>query len=295
MSGDVLLTGGTGQVGLALRRLPWPDGAVLHAPTRAELDLADGASLERALRARPWAAVISSGAFTAVDRAEEEVADAWRVNALAPAILAAGCRRAGVPIVHLSTDYVFGGDGDRPYRETDPVGPMGVYGASKEGGEGAVRTGTGRHAILRTAWVMGPDGRNFLRTMLRLAGERDEVAIVSDQRGCPTSASDLAGAVRTVLLRMLADPAAPTGTFHVANGGEATWDEVASAIFAGSARRGGASARVRPIASADYPTAARRPRESRLATDKVAAAYGIRLRPWREALDEMLDGLLRPA
>lgn len=291
---DILLTGGTGQVGLALQRLTWPDGTALHAPPRAELDLADPASVERALAARPYAAVISSGAYTAVDKAESEVAEAWRVNALAPAILAAGAARAGIPIVHLSTDYVFAGDAPGPYIETDPVAPVGVYGASKEGGEQAVRTANPRHAVLRTAWVVGPDGKNFIRTMLRLAADREEVGVVSDQHGCPTFTPDLAAVVQAVTLALMNDPTAEIGTFHVVNDGEASWSDFATAIFEGSAARGGPSARVKPITTAEYRTPALRPANSRLATGKIGRAYGVRMRPWREALDETLDVLVGP-
>lgn len=289
---DILLTGGGGQVGLELRRQDWGDGVTIHAPGRDTLDLADVASVERVLAERAWGAVISSGAYTAVDKAESDVAAAWRVNALAPAILAAGTARAGIPIVHISTDYVFAGDKRGFYVEDDPVAPLGVYGASKEGGEQAVRTANPRHAIVRTAWVVGPHRANFLKTMLRLAGDRDEVSVVSDQHGCPTFAGDLAGAVATVTRALIARPDAPAGTYHFVNAGEATWSGFASAIFAASAARGGPSARVKPITTAEYPTPARRPVNSRLATAKIEAAYGIRPRPWQDALDEAIEVLV---
>lgn len=289
---DILLTGGTGQVGIALRHLRWPEAVRLHAPPREELDLADPASVRRAIAMRPWSAVISSGAYTAVDRAESEVGAAWAANALAPAILAAGAAEAGIPIVHVSTDYVFAGDKDGAYREDDPVGPVGVYGASKEGGEQAVRTANARHAIVRTAWVVSPHRANFLRTMLRLAAERDEVRVVADQVGCPTFAADLAAALQHLALRLAGDPAAPTGTYHFVNAGEASWAAFARAIFAASARRGGPSARVVPITTAEYPTPARRPRNSRLATELIRRDFGIEPRPWTGALDEAVAALL---
>ncbi len=289
---DILLTGGAGQVGIELRRQDWGEGATIHAPGRDALDLADAASVERILDERPWAAVISSGAYTAVDKAESDVATAWRVNALAPAILAAATARAGIPIVQISTDYVFAGDRQGFYLEDDPVAPLGVYGASKEGGEQAVRTANPRHAIIRTAWVVGPHRANFLKTMLRLGAERDEVSVVSDQHGCPTFAGDLAGAVATVTRALIARPDARAGTYHFANAGEATWSGFATAIFAASAARGGPSARVRSITTAEYPTPARRPGNSRLATAKIEAAYGIRPRPWQDALDEAIKVLV---
>lgn len=286
---DILLTGGSGQVGARLAALPWPEGVRVHAPARAELDLADPDSVRRAAAARPWGAILSCGAYTAVDRAESEVGTAWAVNALAPAILAEAGARAGIPIVQVSTDYVFSGEKDGFYREDDPVGPIGVYGASKEGGEQAVRTANPRHAILRTAWVVSPDRPSFLRTMLRLAADRDELRVVGDQRGCPTFAGDLAGALQAVTLRLARDPGAPTGTFHFVNGGEASWAEFATAIFAASAARGGPSARVVPITTAEYPTPARRPANSRLDTAKIAQAFGLSPRPWTEALEEALE------
>lgn len=288
---DILITGGSGQVGIELLRRSWPATARLHVPSRAELDLADAGSIERMLGGRRWAAVISCGAFTAVDRAETEVAAAWQVNALAPALLAKGTGEAGIPIVHVSTDYVFSGAKDGFYAEDDPVGPIGVYGASKEGGEQAVRTGNPLHAIVRTAWLVSPRRQNFLRTMLRLAGERDEVTVVSDQRGCPTFACDLADALMRVTLALLQRPAGAAGTFHFVNDGEATWAEFAAAIFAASARRGGPSARVREIATAEYPTAARRPANSRLATTRIRDAFGIVPRPWTDALGDALDAI----
>lgn len=285
---DILLTGGTGQVGIELLRQPWPEGVRLHAPTRDELDLADPASVARIMASRRWDAVISAGAYTAVDKAESDVAAAWAANALAPAILAKAAAEAGAPILHVSTDYVFAGDKPDPYRETDPVGPVGVYGASKEGGEQAVRTANPRHVILRTAWVVSPHRANFLKTMLRLGAERDELRVVADQHGCPTFAIDLASAIRTILLRLVADAEAPTGTFHFVNDGEASWAEFAAAIMAALAARGERSARVTPITTAEYPTPARRPANSRLSTERLRHAYGIAPPSWRDSLDVAL-------
>ncbi len=292
---DILLTGGTGQVGIELLRAAWPDGTRLHAPDRTALDLADPASVRAVLASRRWDAILSSGAYTAVDRAESDVGTAWAVNALAPALLAEGAARVGIPIVHVSTDYVFPGDKPEPYREEDPVGPLGVYGASKEGGEQAVRTACPRHAIVRTAWVVSPHRANFLRTMLRLAGDRDELRVVADQVGCPTFAADLAAALARVTLRLAADPDAPTGTYHFVNDGEASWAEFAAAIFAESAARGGPSARVVPITTAEYPTPARRPANSRLATDKIGRDHGIVPAGWPDALGRAMTEIGRIA
>jgi dTDP-4-dehydrorhamnose reductase len=199
----------------------------------------------------------------------------------------------GIPLVHVSTDYVFDGSKTEPYGEDDPVAPINVYGASKEGGEQAVRTTNPRHAIVRTAWVVSPHRANFLRTMLRLGAQRDELRVVDDQRGCPTFAIDLAAALQTVALGMMEAQAAPAGTFHMVNGGEATWAEFAGAIFAESSKRGGPSARVTPITTAEYPTPARRPHNSRMATSKLTGSYGIVPRPWPDALGDAMAELMR--
>lgn len=289
---DILVTGGAGQVGTELQDLVWPVGVTLHAPTRGLLDLADPASVAAMMASRRWDAVISSGAYTAVDKAETDVREAWLVNAVAPAILAHAAAQAGIPIVHVSTDYVFDGTENGFYRENDPVAPLGVYGGSKEGGEQAVRTANPRHAIVRTAWVVSRHRSNFLKTMLRVGAERDEMRVVGDQRGCPTFAGDLAGALQAIVLRQTADTAAPCGTYHFVNAGEASWAEFATAIFGASARHGGPQPRVATITTAEYLTPARRPANSRLATARIAADFGIVPRPWATALDETIAALL---
>lgn len=280
---DILLTGGTGQVGIELQRQKWPEGVVLHAPTRCELDLLDPNSIRRILDSRQWSAVINSGAYTAVDRAEVDVETAWRVNALAPAVLTRASAEAQIPIIQVSTDYVFDGTKDGYYVEDDPVRPINVYGASKQGGEQAVRTANPHHAIIRTSWVVSPHGSNFLKTMLRLAGEREEVAVVADQRGCPTFSPDLAAALKAVTLALLSNPGL-SGTYHFANEGEASWADLARAIFAISGERGGPFARVRETTTAEFPTPAKRPRNSRLHTGKIKALLSAQPRPWTEAL-----------
>jgi dTDP-4-dehydrorhamnose reductase len=289
---EILITGGSGQVGSELMALAWPDGLVPVAPPRADLDLADRASIERWLAGRDLAGIVSSGAYTAVDKAETDVATAWALNALAPAVLAAHAAKAGIPIVHVSTDYVFDGTKTAPYEETDPVAPMGVYGASKEGGEQAVRTARARHAIVRTSWVVSPHGANFIKTMLRVGRERPLLKVVDDQHGAPTVAADLAAALQTILVRLIADPAAPTGTCHFANAGETTWCGLARAVFAASAARGGPSPTVEAITTADYPTPARRPANSRLSTERIGRHYGIVPRPWQPAVEAVVARLL---
>ena len=292
---DILVLGGAGQVGTELRAFAWPEGVRVHAPDRATLNITEAGAVAAALAERTYAAVINTAAYTAVDKAEGEVAAAWRLNALAPALLAAETKVRDIPLIHVSTDYVFAGTkADAAYEPDEPVDPQSVYGASKAAGEFAVRTAQPRHAILRTAWVVSPHRGNFVKTMLRLAGERDGLSVVDDQIGCPTSAADLAAALATVALRMAADPQAPTGTFHCVNAGATSWCGFARAIVEGAARRGGRSVPVTGIPTSAYPTPARRPANSRLSTVSLTEAYGIRPRPWQAALDDILDKLVGP-
>ena len=288
---DVLLTGGAGQFGTELQRLA-PRHWRVVAPTRVELDLARPDQIAAQVGARAWSLVINGGAYTAVDRAEDDVAAAWAVNALGPAALAAESARAGVPIIHVSTDYVFDGAKPAPYVETDPIAPLGVYGASKEAGEQGVRTANPRHVTLRTAWVVSSHGANFIKTMFRLGDERQVLRVVHDQRGSPTSAADLARAVIIVGDRLIADPAAPAGVYHFVNRGDASWFELASEAFRLRSEHGFAAPRLEPITTADYPTRARRPANSRLATDKLERDYGVVPRPWQVAVKEVVDALV---
>lgn len=285
---NILVTGGQGQVGLELARQDWPVDMSIHYPTRAELDIASQASLAAYLRGRSFDAIINCAAYTAVDKAEEERDLAFLVNGEAPGWLA----DTGIPLVHVSTDYVFDGSGDGYYREEDPVAPLGVYGASKREGERAVGAGQSRSVILRTAWVLSAHRANFLKTMLRVGATNPVLRVVDDQRGCPTSAADIASALHAIALRLIDDPAAPLGIYHFVNAGEATWCGLAREIFALSAAAGGPSAEVEAITTADYPTPAQRPANSRLSTAKIAADYGIYPRDWRAAVRDIVDELV---
>ncbi len=288
----ILITGGSGQVGRELRRFAWPHGVEAHCPGRDALDLSDMRQIAGLIASRPWSAVINAAAFTGVDQAQTQVAEAWKLNALAPAVLAAETAKAGIPLVHVSTDYVFSGTKRRAYLEGDRVGPLGVYGASKEGGEQAVRTGNERHAIIRTAWVMSPHRANFLLTILRLARERERLQVVADQLGSPTSARHLAGALAKIALRLAEDRSAPTGTFHLANSGSASRHGLAIEILRQASRAGHGAPPIDPVATADLPAApARRPANSVLACAKIAKAYGIRLPHWRDAVAEIVAEL----
>jgi dTDP-4-dehydrorhamnose reductase len=293
----LLVTGRGGQVGHALDRIVWPAGWQVAAFDRAGLDITERAAVFVAIgRERPDL-VVNAAAYTAVDRAESEAAAAWAGNAEGPANLAAACREAGIPLIHISTDYVFDGSKTGAYREDDPVNPLGVYGRSKEAGERAVRAALARHVILRTAWVYSAHGHNFARTMLRLAagpqptgasgGERPVLRVVADQQGAPTGAGDIAAAIASIA-RQLAAGNAAWGTYHFTGGGMTTWHGFAEAIFAEAAPWRGTPPIVEPITTEDYPTPARRPKNSALDCARIGVAFDIAPRPWRTALAEVI-------
>lgn len=294
----ILLLGANGQVGHALRTALAARGEVVAA-TRAGT-LADGCACEIAdfdqpdrvhdlvLRVAPTV-VVNAAAYTAVDRAETERDAAMRANAGTPAAIAQACLARDAWLVHYSTDYVFDGQGTRPYREDDATAPLGVYGASKLAGEDAIRASGARHHILRTAWVYAAHGRNFMHTMLRLAAERDALRVVSDQVGTPTSA-DLIARVTAQLL----DGRLPvSGTWHLTASGQTTWHGFAEAIIAGAHARGLLPRRtpVEAITTAEFPTPARRPAYSVLDCTRLKEAAGVDLPDWRDGLDGVLDQL----
>lgn len=284
-----LVTGGTGQVGQALARLDIP-GVEVIAPPRAELDLAALPDLDPLLEG--VSAIVNCGAYTAVDKAESEPLMARAINTAAPARLAAAAARMGIPIIHVSTDYVFPADGQGPWREDDAVAPVSVYGQTKADGEEAVRASGARHAIVRTAWVVSADGANFVKTMLRLGAERDSLNVVADQRGRPTHAGDLAAALAAITARFTGDAQQASGTWHCSNSGETTWYGLATHTFAVAADCGiKVPAQVAAITTAEYPTPARRPADSRLDCSRLSADFGIALRPWQDAVDEIVRQL----
>jgi dTDP-4-dehydrorhamnose reductase len=287
----ILVTGASGQVGIEVSRLQWPAAVDLLTPSRDELNISDADSVASYFAANPPTCVINLAAYTAVDRAEEEVAAAFLVNAQGPAILAEAARRAGAPIVHVSTDYVFDGTSAAPYSETDPTRPINAYGASKLAGELAVRAANPRAVILRTAWVVSARRTNFLKTMLRLANSTPELRIIADQRGCPTSAHDIAVALQKIALHMIDDPDGPGGVYHFVNAGDTSWHGLAEHIFNWQAAQGSARPKVTAILTADYPTPARRPANSRLNTALIGETFGIHPRPWQQAIDEILSQL----
>jgi dTDP-4-dehydrorhamnose reductase len=295
---QVLVFGRTGQLATGLARVPWPQGWQARFMDRAAVDLSRPEAVRAAvLEARP-SLVVNAAAYTAVDKAESEAQTAHAVNALAPEAMAQASAQLGIPFITISTDYVFDGSKAGAYGEADPVSPLGVYGASKEEGERRVRLAHDAHLILRTSWVYSAWGANFVRTMLRLGAERPVLRVVADQQGKPTSALDLAEALVKAASLLVAGPEAAGqkkayGTYHVANDVTTSWHGFATEIFRGAAARGGrVPERLEVITTADYPTLAKRPANSALATEKFETAFSLRLRPWRPALGEVLDELL---
>ena len=279
----VLVLGQSGQIARELAKLGAPEGLELVFAGRERLDLAAADPGPLVEQLHP-AAVINAAAYTAVDKAESEPDAAFRLNREVPAGLARACAAARVPLVHFSTDYVFDGTKPQPYVETDPVNPTGVYGASKAEGEAAVLAAGGPAIVLRTSWVYSAFGANFVKTMLRLAATREDVGVVGDQLGRPTWAEDCArGALRSVQA-LLDGEVTGAALFHLAGDGDATWADLAEAIFKQSAAQGGPSARVTRITTADYPTPAKRPANSRLDCDKIVRTLGLQPRPWRGSL-----------
>ncbi len=289
-----LVTGGSGQVGKAVMAAAARHGFTVTVPARTDLDLARPETIAATLARDAWDVVINCAAYTAVDKAESEPELADAINHIGPGLLATETARRGIPLIHVSTDYVFDGSKRTPYVEDDSVGPVSVYGASKLAGEVAVRAANPAHAIIRTAWVLSAGGANFINTMLRLAESRDALGVVSDQHGCPTSADDIAEALLTVAARMTG-PDAPTGTWHFVNGGDASWHDLAALIFARSQAAGLKAPALGAITTADYPTPARRPSNSRLDTTKFTRDFGLTPRSWQDAVNAILDTRLAGA
>lgn len=294
MTAPVLVVGRSGQIARALVRLDTIAERPIVAIGRPQADLTDPRTLEAVVGSTAPALVVNAGAFTAVDEAESRRSEAFAVNAAGAGALAKICAGRDIPLIHLSSDYVFDGSASRAYREDDPVAPLSAYGASKAAGEAEVRAAGGRHLIVRTSWVYSEDGHNFLLTMLRLAGEREVVAVVNDQQGSPTYAGDVATAIARLAEAVLdrVDPAA-WGTYHFTNAGGTTWHGFAAAIFARAKALGFPAPRLDAITTADYPTAARRPARSMLDCGKIERVFGIRPADWRDALDRCLARLAK--
>lgn len=285
----ILVTGKNGQVGWELQRALAPLGEVV-AVDRQQLNLADVDSIRQAVRHIGPDLIVNAGAYTAVDKAEEDQATAMAVNGVAPGVLAEEAKRLGAAIIHYSTDYVFDGEKGSPYEEIDAPNPQGVYGATKLAGEKAVAAAGAPHLTLRTAWVYGLRGKNFLLTMLRLAGERDELRVVDDQIGAPTWSRMIADATAAIvaqghghggIARLLSDRG---GLYHLTAGGQTSWFGFASAIVAHAAKQ----PRMTPITTAEYPLPATRPAYSVMSNARLERVFGIRLPAWDAALEMCL-------
>jgi dTDP-4-dehydrorhamnose reductase len=286
--------GAAGQIGRELCRRVWPADYRIAGVDRAEVDITRQEAVADALRQERPDIVINAAAYTAVDRAESEPDVAWAVNAAGPGHLAVGCETAGIPLIHISTDYVFDGRKVAPYREDDPVNPLGVYGRSKEAGDRAVREGLPEHVIVRTAWVYSAQGHNFVRTMLRLAADRPVLRVGADQNVSPTSAAD-AAAESAAIVQRLAAGVRNGGTYNFAGAGAVSWHGFAEAIFELASPWRGAPPRVDAITTAEYPTPAQRPANSVLDCRLIREVFGIEPRPWREALAEVIRELYETA
>lgn len=292
----LLVTGAAGQVGREIVRAPAAAGFSLVAFDRIGLDITNREIVHRAVAHIRPAVIINAAAYTAVDRAESEPEAAFAINRDGPAYLAEACAAQGAALLHISTDYVFDGAKTSPWIEEDPVAPLNIYGLSKAAGEAAIRERLEQHLTVRTSWVYGAlGGGNFVKTMLRLGGERDRLTVVADQHGCPTAAADLAAVLLTLAERLTRDLAVPWGIVHAAGQGETTWHGFARAIFAGAAARGARTpAEVVAIPSVSYPTPAQRPTNSVLACARLQQQFGITLPPWTRSLHHVLDELVGP-
>ncbi len=287
----ILVFGGNGQLGRELARAAGERNVALTAVPHADADIADSAAVTAALARHKPLLVVNAAAYTAVDLAESDIAEAQRGNEIGPAVLAAACAGAGVPLIHISTDYVFDGTKAGAYVESDPVRPLNVYGRTKAAGEAAVREKLRRHVILRTAWVYSEFGKNFLKTMLRLATTHDELRIVADQRGSPTSARTIADAILRIAPRLYGGDDV-YGTYHFTAAGVTTWHGFASRIIATAAPLTGRHPRVIAVATADRPTPARRPANSQLDCRRFAQTFGIAAPPWADEVDRTTHAIV---
>ncbi|MBQ0918453.1 dTDP-4-dehydrorhamnose reductase [Hydrogenophaga aromaticivorans] len=294
---NILLTGKNGQVGFELQRSLAPLGNVI-AIDSGDCDLADAKSLRALIQRVQPQLIVNPAAYTAVDRAEADAAQAMAVNAIAPGVMGEEASRLGATVIHFSTDYVFDGRKSTPYVESDATEPLSAYGRSKLEGESALARATPRHLILRTSWVVGAHGNNFAKTMLRLGAEREQLSVVNDQHGAPTSAALVADVTAHLVRQLQATDAAtfPYGLYHMTASGETNWCDYARFVI-GYALRSGRAMRltpneVLPISSAQYPTAAQRPQNSRLDTSLFRSTFGLQLPPWQQGLGHILQQIL---
>jgi dTDP-4-dehydrorhamnose reductase len=290
----ILVFGANGQLGQELTRLAAARGTPMHALAHGEADIADSSAVAAALARWKPELLVNAAAYTKVDLAETSIEEARKGNEIGPGVLAGACAAAGIPLVHVSTDYVFDGSKPDPYRETDPVCPISTYGRTKVAGEEAVRATLRHHVILRTAWVYSDFGHNFLKTILRLAETRNELRIVADQHGSPTSAREIAEAILHLAPLLLRDQSL-SGIYHFTAEGFTTWHGFASRVVEIAAPMTGRSPRVMPIQTADYPTPAKRPANSRLDCGLFIRTFGFTPRHWTESVDATTQTLVAAA
>ena len=288
------IIGSNGQLGWELVRRGESRGMQILALDFPEIDIGDPASIDSRIGSKEIDLIINTAAYTAVDRAESEPEAAFAVNREGPAYLADWCRKRGIPLIHVSTDYVFDGTKPGAYIEEDPVAPLGIYGDSKAAGEEEVRVRLPEHIIVRTAWLCGFHGHNFVKTILKLGRQKDTLRVVADQYGCPTIAADLAEAILEVVTQVEKNQSVKWGTYHYCGAGKTTWHGFATAIFdiAGQYEKFLVK-NVVPISTAEYPTPVKRPANSVLDCTKIERHFGIRPRPWRESLTEMIERLYK--
>ena len=293
MTAPILVIGRSGQLAVSLAEAAPARRLQLRFAGRPALDFERPASIAPVFSAAAPALVVNAVAYTAVDAAEDDADVAFRVNRDGPAELARLCQGAGIPLIHVSTDYVYDGLKRAPYVETDATSPQGVYGASKLAGEQAVLNACPRAIVLRTSWLYAPIGKNFVLTMLAAGQRNSELRVVADQIGCPTSAPDLADAILAIAARLLGGgwDDRYAGIYHAAGTGETTWHGLATEIFAIASRHGRAAPKVVPIATADWPTRAKRPPDSRLDCGRLEAVFGVRLPPWQDALTRTMEAV----
>jgi dTDP-4-dehydrorhamnose reductase len=293
----ILLTGKNGQVGFELQRALAPLGTVVSVGT-ADCDLSDAEAVRRLVQSVKPQVIVNPAAYTAVDRAESDVKTAHAVNTVAPGVLGEEASRLGALVVHYSTDYVYDGNKADGYLESDATNPQSVYGQTKLEGEQALASAHPHHVILRTSWVVGAHGGNFAKTMLRLAGDREELKVVADQFGAPTSAALIADVTAHIIRQYQRDGAVrfPFGTYHLAASGETSWHLYAQFVI-GEAIRSGKTLRtpperVLPIPASAYPTPAKRPQNSRLDTQRLRSAFALHLPPWQQGVSHILQQIL---
>lgn len=293
MAKSILVFGATGQLGREIAALHPVDGLTITCLPRSVADLSQPDTLPALIEQHAPSGVINAAAYTAVDKAEQETVLANTVNGVAPGAIARQCATMGIPLVHVSTDYVFDGSKNSAYTEDDPIAPLGAYGQSKAKGEAAIREALDQHLILRTAWVYSAHGHNFVKTMLRLGADRDQLRVVADQRGSPTAAGDLARACVDAMRQVITyDRKDVWGTYHYAGQGAVSWHGFAEAIFAIAETSWQRRPTVDAITTAEYPTPAARPANSVLDCQKIADQLGIVATPWRQSLEPVVKALL---